>query len=147
MSWITIIEADLEARLSGPELAAFRGAALKSGQADPVAPVIRGVIDEIRGYVAGNKANTLGAGETIPSELLDAALALVVARLPARLPVRMTEERLEAKRDAIALLRQVADGKFFVASAATPAADQPGGIELASGDGAYPSATSLNGLI
>ena len=147
MAWITLTEDALKARLSGVELAAWRKAALASGQSDPVAQVFAGVTAEVRGYVAGNRANSLGAGATIPEELLDAAMALVVARLTTRLPLSLTEERREAKNDAVALLRSVARGDFRVASAETPAAEQPGGIELASGEGASPSSASLNGLI
>jgi hypothetical protein len=148
MPWITPTEDDLVARLSGPELAAYRSAALKSGQADPVAPVLSGVIGEVRGYVAGNKANALGPDGSIPGELLDAAMALVVARLPARLPLTLSDARLDAKKDALALLRSVASGQFYVAPADELAAEQPGGgIEQADGDGHYPTSTQLNGLI
>lgn len=148
MPWITPTENDLVARLSGPELAAYRSAALKSGQADPVAPILAGVIGEVRGYVAGHKSNALGPTGQIPEELLDAAMALVVARLPARLPLTLSEARIEAKKDAISLLRSVASGQFYVAPAVTLAAEQPGGgVEQVDGDGHYPTSTQLNGLI
>ncbi len=149
MPWITPTEPDLLARLSGPELAAYRSAALKAGQADPVAPILSGVVAEIRGYVAGHKANALGPAGTIPDTLLDAAMALAVARLPARLPVTLSEARKEAKRDALALLARVSAGSFFVAAPedGEASAEQPASqIELASGDGAYPESSQLSGL-
>jgi hypothetical protein len=147
MPWIALTEAHLLDRLSGPESAAFRSAALGDGQGDTLPGILAGVTAEVRGYVAGNKANTLEAGATIPEELLDAAMALVVSRLPARLPIKQTEARAEAKRDAIALLRDVAANRFFVPSAQTPAEEQPGaGVEY-EGDGGYPTSQSLNGLI
>lgn len=124
MSWITPAESDLVARLSGPELAAYRSAALKSGQGDPLAQVLSGVVGEVRGYVAGNKSNQLGAGATIPSELLDAAMALVVLRLATRLPINLTDARKTSAADAQTLLRRVADGSFYVSSAATPDPEQ-----------------------
>ena len=75
-------------------------------------------------------------------------MALVVARLPARLPLTLSEARVEAKKDAISLLRSVASGQFYVAPAVTLAAEQPGGgVEQVDGDGHYPTSTQLNGLI
>jgi hypothetical protein len=147
MSWITLTEDHVKARLSGVELAAWRKAALAPGQADPVQEVLAGVTSEVRGYVGGNRNNVLDVGSTIPSELLDASMALVIARLSTRLPISMTAERKDSKDSAIALLRDVAAGRFFIGSASSPAADQPGGVELASGDGARPTSASLNGLI
>ena len=147
MPWLIPTETDLLARLSGPELSAYRAAALKAGQADPVAQILAGVVAEVRGYVAGFKSNSLGPDGTIPDTLLDAAMALVVARLPTRLPVTLTEARVDAKRDALALLSKVADGKFFVAAPEDPSAEQPATqVELASGEGAYPASASLNGM-
>lgn len=147
MPWITLTETDLLARLSAPELAAYRTAALKPGQADPVAPVIAGVVAEVRGYVAGHKPNALGPEGTIPDTLLDAAMALAVARLPARLGVRLSEERRDARRDAIALLRDVAAGRFFTPAPDDAGSEQPASqVELVSGEGAYPSSSSLDGM-
>jgi hypothetical protein len=147
MSWIALTEAHLTDRLSGAELAAWRKAALAPGQTDPVPGVLASVTGEVRGYVAAWRSNTMGDGVTIPDELLDAAMALVLVRLSNRLPISLTPERSDAAREARTLLRDVAAGKFTVATAATPADEQPGGIELASGDGATPTSTSLNGLL
>lgn len=84
MAWIEITEAHLLTALSGTELAKLRAAALQSGQADPVQPVFDQVTAEVRGRVAACDRNQLGDGNTIPSELLDAALALVVMRIMTR---------------------------------------------------------------
>lgn len=149
MPWITPTESDLLNRLSAPELAAYRAAALKADQADPIAHLITGAINEVRGYVAGHHANTLGPVGTIPDTLLDATMALAVARIPARLPVPLTDVRKDAKDDALQLLRQVATGKFFVAAPDEDQAaeEQPASqIELASGNGHYPTSKALNGL-
>jgi len=147
MAWIVLTVAHFAERLSVPELEASGSHALADEQPDPVAPALAAVTQEVRGYVAAHPANSLGAGETIPSELLNAAMALVIPQLCTRLPLRMTDARAEAKRDALTLLRHVAEGKFYVGSAAEQADEQPGGIELASGDGAVPSSVSLDGLI
>lgn len=149
MPWITPTENDLVARLSGPELAAYRSAALKAGQSDPVGAILSGVVSEVRGYVAGHKANALGPSGTIPDTLLDAAMALAVARLPARLPISLSDARKEAKADAIDLLKLVSSGRFFIAAPedGEAASEQPASqVELASGDGAYPESSQLSGL-
>lgn len=149
MPWITPTESDLVARLSGPELAAYRSAALKSGQADPVAAIISGVVSEVRGYVAGHKANSLGPDGTIPDTLLDAAMALAVARLPARLPISLSDARSDAKKDALALLDRVSGGRFFVAAPEDGEAsqEQPANqVEQDTGDGHYPTSSQLSGL-
>lgn len=149
MPWIIPTETDLLARLSAPELAAYRAAAIKAGQADPVPEILGGVVAEVRGYVAGHKPNTLGPPGHIPDTLLDAAMALAVARLPARLPITLSDLRKDAKDDALRLLASVAAGRFFVAAPEEgfQAPEQPANqTELASGTGHYPTSQAINGL-
>jgi phage gp36-like protein len=116
MAWITLVEADVVSRLSSPETAALKSAALATGQADPLAEIVSQVIQEVRGYVAAHRANQLGAGETIPDRLKSAALALIRWRLVNRLPVKglLTEERAREREEAITLLRDVAAGRFAI---------------------------------
>ncbi len=114
MAWITITEADVQTRLTAPELTAVKSIALAPGQAAVLSEIVGQVVDEIRGYVAAYRANTLGAGTTIPQKLLGAALAMIRYRLATRLPVRslLTQERVDENSAAIKLLERVADGKF-----------------------------------
>ena len=146
MAWITLTEAHVTACLSGVELSAWRKAALAPGQADPVADALTRVTNEVRGYIRASMVGTLDAGNTIPDELLDSAMALVVAKLSTRLPIPLTQERKDARDAAMDQLKDVAARRFRLATSLEPAQDQPGGVELASGDGQRPTSTQLNGL-
>lgn len=129
MSWITITEADIVTKLSGPELAAMKTAALQPAQVNPLPEVIEQVIKKIRGYVAACARNTLGDGDTIPDELLGAAISIIRFDLATRLPVPglLTEDRRTANSQAIAQLKDVARCEFLIVQPATAADDQAGG--------------------
>lgn len=114
MAWITITEADVLTALSGAELSALRGAALATGQADPVAPTIAQVTDLVRGYVGGCTRNTLGPAGTIPQKLLPTALDLLAARIPRRVDRSPSKGREQAEKDALELLGSVAACKFDI---------------------------------
>lgn len=123
MSWITITEADLGERLAAAELTALQTAATGT-HGNTVPDMLASVIAEVRGRVAANKANRLGASGTIPEELRSAALAIARWRALNRLPgVKMLQDdarRLEYT-DAVAMLASVADGKFAIEQPAEPA--------------------------
>ena len=124
--WITLTESAVLTRLSGPELTALKTAALGTGQTNPLTEVITQVVREVRGYVSASTRNRLGTGETIPDELSAAALSRIRFELATRLPVAslLTDARREANRDAIALLRECAAGRFTLVAPETEAADQ-----------------------
>ena len=126
MAWITLNESHVATRLTGPELAACRSAALAPGQANPLPEIVRQVINEVRGYIAANRQNTLGAGETVPDKLESCALAIIRYRLADRLPLKslLTQERVSENEAAIRLLRDVAKGDFAVEEP-TEAATEP----------------------
>ncbi len=130
MAWIIPTENDLLTSLSETELAAYRAAALASGQADPVAPTLAQIIDLVRGYVGAYRPNILGAAGTIPQKLLAPAIDLVAVRLPQRVGVPPKEVRKAAADAAVRLLEQVASGDFNieepdVASTETTSAPRP----------------------
>jgi hypothetical protein len=136
MSWITISEPDVITKLSGPEIAAMKSAALQALQGNPLPEIITQVVLEIRGYVAACERNTLGAGETIPNELLGTAISRIRFELATRLPVAslLTEDRRTANANALQRLRDVAKCDFLVVQPEDPATDQAGGpgIEVVS---------------
>ena len=150
MSYITITEDDVITKLSGPEKAAMTTAALQAAQVSPLPAVITQVVAEIRGYVAACERNILGDGETIPSELLGAAINRIRFELATRLPVAslLTQVRIDANEQAIALLRDAAACKFLVVGPETPAADQPGGpaVEIVTSTARRATREKLNGL-
>lgn len=123
MAWVTITEANLLTRISGPELSAIRAAALGAGQADPVAETIKNTVMYVRGRVAACKQNTLGAGQTIPEELMQQALALIVVAFMDRAAGLMIDANGQRKRDAERaeeILKDVAACEFAVEQPATP---------------------------
>jgi hypothetical protein len=129
MSWVTLTEANVIAKLSGPELAAMKTAALGTAQANPLTEVISQVVLEIRGYVAACARNKLGDGATIPDELLGAAVSRCRFELATRLPVSslLTEDRRTANANALTLLRDVAGCRFLVVQPANRSVDQAAG--------------------
>jgi hypothetical protein len=150
MSWITITEADVISKLSGPEIAAMKTAALQAAQTDPLPEVIDQVVKEIRGYVAACSENVLGDGVTIPEELLGAAINRIRYELATRLPVAslLTQARTDANSQALTLLRDVAKCAFKVIAPTTPSEDQaPGqGVELINANRRVASREKLSGL-
>lgn len=121
--WVEITEADVQTRLAGAELAAYRSAAKATGQIDPLPEIINAVVDEVRGYVAACDRNTLGVGNTIPEKLVSAALAIIRFRLITRLPLSIGEERKTEYSDALRLLERVSECKFAVEEPTVPDTD------------------------
>lgn len=150
MTWIIIAEADVISKLSGPELAAMKTAALQAAQTDPLPEVIEQVTKEIRGYVAACSENVLGDGATIPDELLGFAINRIRYELATRLPVAslLTQARTDANNQAITALRDVAACKFKVIAPTTPSADQAAGtgVELVTSSTRVATRAKLSGL-
>ena len=117
MSWITLTPDDLNGALGANEVAKFTQV---SGNGDIRASLIDQVTREVRGY-AGS-AGPLGPDGTIPDELKDAAVSLVVWRYVTQGPAKSlaTDARKNAADNALTLLRDVAKGAFRVV--APPAA-------------------------
>lgn len=130
MAWITLTEDDVITKLSGPETAAMKTAALQAAQVDPLPEVIEQVVLEVRGRVSACAANTLGAAGTIPDELKGAAINRIRYELATRLPVAslLTDARIRANDQAIALLRDVGSCDFAIVPPENPApeTEQPG---------------------
>lgn len=117
MAWIFVSENSLKTRISGPELAAFRSAALAAGQADPVAAVTLQVVDLVRGYIAGCQRNRLGPNDTIPEKLLGVTLDLLVVEVEKRCAGKLIDpngHRANSAREAMAILRDVSRCNFAV---------------------------------
>ena len=132
MAWITLTEANLGERLAAAELAALQSAAV-GAYGNTVPDVLASVVAEVRGRVAANGRNQLGAAGTIPDELKAAALAIARWRILSRLP-GMKSLQDEARRseyaDALSLLAAVADGKFAILQPETPLEDADTGALL-----------------
>jgi phage gp36-like protein len=123
MSYTTIAITDLQDVLNKPELTALQTLQLSSGQDDPATTAISNAVALVRGYVTGNNGNQLEAGETVPSELKSATVAIAVYTLSKRLP--LAEKRADQLKtsydEAIAMLKDVASGKFAIQQPDIPA--------------------------
>ena len=106
--WTDLTEADVLTVLAGPELTAYRQAALAAGQADPVAPVIEQVTDLVRGYVAACAHNTVPAGSQIPTKLKSVALDIIAVRIPQRVGRDPKQVRKDAAAQAFKILEGIA---------------------------------------
>jgi hypothetical protein len=110
-------EADLLVAMSNDELELVRDTALANKQADPIAAAILHVVNLIRGFIAANPTNKLGADGALPESLIPTAADLLVVRLPSRisgLSIDIGDVRKAAATKADALLRDVARGVFYV---------------------------------
>lgn len=121
MSWDTLTEAKFLKSCTGAEATAIKSAALASAQTEPLTATLAAVVQEVRGYISAYGQNSLGEGATIPAELENAACAIARFRALNRLPVKslLTETRVLEYKDALALLRDVAAGRFSVEQPAT----------------------------
>lgn len=150
MAWITLTTEHIRRSLTGAELSAVQTTALGEGQSDPLPATLDGVVKEIRGYVSACERNTLGDGETIPDELLDAAIAIARWRALTRLPVARlaTEQRREENDAAVRLLREVAACRFRIAQPATASAENlaSGGAQVISSRTRITKGSDLSGL-
>lgn len=122
-NWITISPADLDDLDVAPRIAAAKTAALAAGQDDPVPTVIADVTELVRGYVAGRYR--LGTGATVPSRLKTAAMDIIVYRLLSRIGKGSPWE--QRNRDAIALLKETAAGRFTLVDPVDAATDSGSG--------------------
>jgi len=117
MAWRAITETDVLTRISGPELEAFREAALGDTQGDPVAATLEQITDTVRGYVAACDDNTVGPDNTIPETLLGTALDLILIEIQTRAagilidPEDIREKKMQR---AERMLRDVAACRFAV---------------------------------
>lgn len=118
MAWIELTVDDVKERLTWPELEAFQTWHLENGQPDPVPGTIERVVREVRGFVGGCSRNTLGAGNTIPDELADAALSIIRWRLASRHvgagETLLDEARKMEYEDARDLLKDVSRCRFEI---------------------------------
>ncbi len=126
MSWIELTEEKFLEQITGAEANAIRTAALGTGQGEPLTATLAKVVQQVRGYIAANINNTLGAGDTIPQELESAAVAIARYTALNRLPIKtlLTETRITEYKDALTLLRDTAAGKFVVEKPATKSTQQ-----------------------
>lgn len=116
MAWSAITASDIEAALSGPELAAYRtkAGASDGSDEDKLASIIAQVTDEIRAHIEDCPENRLGAAGTLPERVHHHAVAIIRYRLMNRLGLGISEGRTQEYRDARTFLERVSECKVKI---------------------------------
>jgi hypothetical protein len=149
--WIQLTVSSLRSAMSGPERQTLDRAAVDPDQQSVLAEIAANVANEWRG---GLRSVCVIDSRTsyIPDELLVHILADFRYRAATRLPsMKALLDELRVKEwDRAMKIRDNLKGMTFVIPAAEyqESADQSGNnTELASGDGAYPTSTQMDGLL
>lgn len=152
MPWSALTVADIETRLTDPEMSALTSAATVAGQTKEslIAGAVAAVTAEVRGYVAACSVNVLGPAGTIPYELEGAALALVRRYLFTRLPRMKSlfdELRQKECEEALQRLRDTAACRFAIVPPEEAGAQAgSGGVTLISSRERIARREDLSGL-
>lgn len=145
--WRPITENDVLGVLSAPEAAAYRSAAISSGQ-NVLADILGQVVNHCRGYIADNAQNALAAGLTLPERCMRAALHLIRKDLLTRLDLEVSDDRRKDASEAIRFFERVADGRVAVEQpTGTVDTSSPGpGITMLSNHERQATREKLSGL-
>jgi phage gp36-like protein len=118
-TWITISQDDVLASINNSELTAAINTVLASGQDNPLDTLLSDVTAEVRGYV--RRRNTLGPIGTLPQELKNAAIDIIIYRAANRLRKKAIAEDKKADNDqALRKLEGVAEGAIAVSVPDSP---------------------------
>lgn len=121
-SWITILPDDVLASINNSELTSALTTALASGQSNPLDTLIADVTAEARGYV--RRRNTLGPTGTLPQELKNAAIDIIIYRAANRLRKKAVAEDKKPDYDAaLKKLLAVANGTVAVSAPDNPTSE------------------------
>lgn len=131
--WRALTESDILGVLSSPEASAYQSAAIGAEQ-DVLQDAITAVVNQCRGYIADNPANSLAEGLTLPERTHLSACHLIRTELLTRLDLEVSKDRAAAAQNALQFFRDVAAGKVSL--------EQPtGALDTAS---ASPSVETLS---
>jgi hypothetical protein len=145
--WRELTEEDVQGVLNEPEASAYQVAAAGSGQ-DVLADAIKTVVNQCRGYIADNSANSLADGLTLPERVHLSALHIIRVEMLTRLDMEVSKDRESAKRDAIRFFERVADGRVAIEQP-TGTLDESGGsagVETLSSRDRIATREKLSGL-
>ena len=87
---------------------AYKSAALSDDTLEPLAEVIAGTVNLVRGYIKTGGYSVDRDGSKIPSELETAALAIIVATIKPRIMQELSSTESANLSDARQLLRDIA---------------------------------------
>lgn len=112
-TWITLTQDDVLASINNSELTAALNTATASGQDNPLDTLLPDVTAEVRGYV--RLRNTLGPTGTLPQELKNAAIDIIIYRAANRLRKKAIADDKKPDNDqALRKLEAVAEGGLAV---------------------------------
>jgi len=110
MAWRVPTQSDLETRLSTKEITAYANTVTYG---DAVGELINQTADEVRGYIAANRAAVLAdEAHSLPPMLIGPCLDIVVVNLLKVINLNVNETRQNACESARALLEKIAEGKI-----------------------------------
>lgn len=119
-TWITIGTADVLASVNNSELTAAINTLVASGQASPLTILIPSVSERVRSYC--RRRNTVGPAGTIPLELKDAAIDIIIYRCACRVNSAVVEKQ-KPYNDAMKMLKEVASGEMAISAPLTQTTD------------------------
>jgi len=114
--WRAPVEDDLKLSLSELELEAYAEAASREPGTETTAGMLARGANYVRGFLRANPTVTLGPAGTIPASLVAPLMDYLCVDAIKRLPVTISDERREARRQAIQTFRDAAKGVFLVES-------------------------------
>jgi len=151
MAWRALTVADIKKKLSGGEYENVEAQLTETGVT--VQSVIDSATDYIRGFVAANPDNTLGPVGTIPSRLIDSAVAYIIPELYGHTVGMMLDQddvRTKAAARADKVFNAVANKKFAIDEPETASteeeADSSGDCEFTEPSTNPPTSADYAGL-
>lgn len=111
MAWRKPNEEDLVSLLSQKEADTFRQSAEMAS--DPVQRNIENTVEFVRGHIRASGAR-LGPAGTLPDSLVIPAICYLRFNFMTRHGLKVGDDRKEAYKDALAIFKDVANGKLAV---------------------------------
>ena len=151
MSWISLTERNVAKYQAGGMVEAYKSAALSDETLEPLAEVIAGTVNLVRGYIKTGGYSVDRDASKIPSELETAALAIIVATIKPRIMQELSSTESANLSDARQLLRDIAAKKFDVSTpdepeSASETTQSSGGCALVRPARGIPQRSDYDGL-
>ena len=147
MAWRKPTEDDIIATLSAEELDAYRQSA--NWTSDPIALLLDRAAAYARGYLATNGNIRLSPNEhEIPEAAISPAMDYLAVDILKRLNVPISDDRRDARKEAIAYFDKIASGKLTVESYGAADTRQTGGpaVEIVTASRPRTDAHRIEGL-
>ena len=125
MSWRAPTRSDLEGSMAAAEIDGMKEKAIGEGQ-DAIAQALARVVSRVRSYCRTGGVE-MGAGGTIPEELIPDAMDLAAPDVLMRLNLEVKQGRRDRADAATKRLEAVAEKKFAILG---PEADETGSAAL-----------------